>query len=182
MTETDPVLRALAHPLRLRMLSLMWPGPMSAAELARELDVSHALASQHLRRLDAVGLVELAEERTRRGGRERRYRAVQGTPLSDQQDGTPMLAETMAHTLRERAGRREAGGDGVTVDAELWVDPGTWQAVRRRLAELADELHAAARPPHTPGTVPLGVSMMAFPLRAEAKGEDGDGRRVTGER
>lgn len=181
VTETDPVLRALAHPLRLRMLSLMWPGPMSAAELARELDVSHALASQHLRRLDAVGLVELAEERTRRGGRERRYRAVQGTPLSDQQDGTPMLAETMAHTLRERAGRREAGGDGVTVDAELWVDPGTWQTVRRRLAELADELHAAARPPHTPGTVPLGVSMMAFPLRDEAKGEDGDGRRVTGE-
>ncbi|MEU4088009.1 ArsR/SmtB family transcription factor [Streptomyces aureus] len=181
MTETDPVLRALAHPLRLRMLSLMWPGPMSAAELARELDVSHALASQHLRRLDAVGLVELAEERTRRGGRERRYRAVRGTPLSDQQDGTPMLAETMAHTLRERAGRREVGGEGVTVDAELWVDPGTWQTVRRRLAELADELHAAARPPHTPGTVPLGVSMMAFPLRDETKGEGGDGRGVTGE-
>ncbi|MGW2857569.1 helix-turn-helix domain-containing protein, partial [Streptomyces sp. NPDC001215] len=59
MTDTDPVLRALAHPVRLRMLSLMWPGPMSAAELARELDISHALASQHLRRLDTVGLVEL---------------------------------------------------------------------------------------------------------------------------
>ncbi|MFI0965857.1 ArsR/SmtB family transcription factor [Streptomyces sp. NPDC021080] len=165
MTDTDPVLRALAHPLRLRMLSLMWPGPMSAAELARELDVSHALASQHLRRLDAVGLVELAEERTRRGGRERRYRTVQGTPLSDQQDGTPMLAETMAHTLRERARRRETGSEGVTVDAELWVDPRTWQTVRHRLAELAAELHAAARPPHAPGTIPLGVSMMAFPLR-----------------
>ncbi|WP_328673987.1 ArsR/SmtB family transcription factor [Streptomyces sp. NBC_00328] len=165
MTETDPVLRALAHPLRLRMLSLMWPGPMSAAELARELDISHALASQHLRRLDAVGLVELAEERTRRGGRERRYRTVQGTPLSDQHEGTPMLAETMAHTLRERARRRAEGGEGVTVDAELWVDPQTWQNVRQRLAELATELHEAARPPHTPGTVPLGVSVMAFPLR-----------------
>ncbi|MFE1289813.1 ArsR/SmtB family transcription factor [Streptomyces sp. NPDC058751] len=165
MTDTDPVLRALAHPLRLRMLSLMWPGPMSAAELARELDVSHALASQHLRRLDSVGLVVLAEERTRRGGRERRYRAVRGTPLSDRHEGTPMLAETMAHTLRERAGRRVEGGEGVTVDAELWVDPGTWESVRQRLVDLAVELHEAARPPHTPGTVPLGVSMMAFPLR-----------------
>ncbi|WP_459739883.1 ArsR/SmtB family transcription factor [Streptomyces sp. E-15] len=167
MTDSDPVLRALAHPVRLRMLSLLWPGPMSAAELARELDISHALASQHLRRLDAVGLVELAEERMRRGGRERRYRAVHGTPLSDQQDGTPLLAETMAHTLRERAGRRLNSSEGVTVDAELWIDPGTWQDVRRRLAELAAELHEAARPPHTPGTMPLGVSVLAFPLRTE---------------
>lgn len=165
VTDTDPVLRALAHPLRLRMLSLMWPGPMSAAELARELDVSHALASQHLRRLAAVGLVELAEERTRRGGRERRYLTVQGTPLSDQHDGTPMLAETMANTLRERAGRRAEGSEGVTVDAELWVDPQTWENIRSRLADLATELHEAARPPHTPDTIPLGVSMMAFPLR-----------------
>jgi DNA-binding transcriptional ArsR family regulator len=165
VTDTDPVLRALAHPLRLRMLSLMWPRPMSAAELSRELDISHALASQHLRRLDTVGLVELAEERTRRGGRERRYRTVRGTPLSDQHDGTPMLAETMAYTLRERAGRRMEGSEGVTVDAELWVDPETWHDVRRRLAELATELHEAARPPHTRGTIPLGVSMMAFPLQ-----------------
>lgn len=164
MTHTDPVLRALAHPLRLRMLNLMWPGPMSAAELARELDISHALASQHLRRLDAAGLVELAEERTRRGGRERRYRTVHGSPLSDRHDGTPLLAETLAHSLRERAGRRAEAGEGVTVDAELWVDERTWQHVRRRLAELAAELHDAARPPHTPDTVPVGVSVMAFPL------------------
>lgn len=141
---------------------------MSAAELARELGVSHALASQHLRRLDAAGLVELAEERTRRGGRERRYRTVHGSPLSDRGDGTPLLAETLAHNLRERAGRRAGEGEGVTVDAELWVDPGTWHHVRRRLAELAAELHDAARPPHTPGTIPVGVSLMAFPVRDAA--------------
>lgn len=165
VTDTDPVLRALAHPLRLRMLNLMWPGPMSAAELARELDVSHALASQHLRRLDAVGLVELAEERTRRGGRERRYRTVQGSPLSDQRDGAPLLAETLAYTLRERAGRRLEASEGVTVDGELWVDPQTWDNVRLRLAELTAELHQAAQPPHAPGTVPVGISVMAFPLQ-----------------
>ncbi|MGW1160287.1 ArsR/SmtB family transcription factor [Streptomyces sp. NPDC002513] len=173
MTDTDPVLRALAHPLRLRMLSLMWPGPMSAAELARELDISHALASQHLRRLDAVGLVELAEERTRRGGRERRYRTVHGTPLSDQRNGTTMLAETMAHTFRERAGRRQEASEGVTVDAELWVAPEVWQNVRRRLAELAADLHEAAQPPHAPGTIPLGVTITAFPLQ-DVTGPDSD--------
>jgi DNA-binding transcriptional ArsR family regulator len=165
VTDVDPVLRALAHPVRLRMLTLMWTGPMSAAELARELDISHALASQHLRRLDAAGLVELAEERMRRGGRERRYRTVHGSPLSDQREGTPLLAETLTQTLRERATRRTPGGEGVTVDAELWVDPDVWEDVRGRLAALAGELHDAARPPHTPGTTPVGVSLMAFPLR-----------------
>ena len=161
MTDVDPVLRALSHPLRLRMLSLMWPGPMSAAELARELDVSHALASQHLRRLDAAGLVSLAEERTRRGGRERRYRTVHGSPLSDR---GALLAETLTHTLRERASRRAAGTEGVTVDAELWVDPQVWEHFLVRLAALTGELHDAARPPRSPGTKPVGVTVTAFEL------------------
>jgi len=72
--------------------------------IARELGISHALASQHLRKLDAAGLVELAEERRRRGGQERRYRAVRGTPLSDQRDGSRdgglRLAETLVHMLQ----------------------------------------------------------------------------------
>jgi DNA-binding transcriptional ArsR family regulator len=165
VTDADPVLRALAHPVRLRMLTLMWPGPMSAAELARELDISHALASRHLRNLDAAGLVELAEERTRRGGRERRYRTVHGSPLSDHRDGTRMLAATLAHTLQERATHRDPDGRGVTVDAELWVTPEAWEAARRRLADTAAELHDAARPPRAPGTIPVSMSLMAFPLR-----------------
>lgn len=167
MTDIDPVLRALAHPLRLRMMTLMWPGPMSAAELARELDVSHALASQHLRRLDAVGLVELAEERVRRGGRERRYRAVAGSPLSDRREGSPLLAEVLAHTLRERAVHRSPEGQGVTVDAELWLDPEVWQQALDRLTAVFDELHAAARTPRSPGTVPVGLTVMAFPMRRD---------------
>lgn len=162
VTDADPVLKALAHPARLRMLSLLWPGPMSAAELSREMGISHALASQHLRRLDAVGLVELAEERVRRGGRERRYRTVHGSPLSDRREGAPLLAATLAHTLRERAARRAPDAEGVTVDAELWVDPAVWEEARRQLAETARYLHESARPVRDPGAVPVGVSLMAF--------------------
>lgn len=165
MTETDPVLRALAHPLRLRMMTLMWPGPRSAAELARELDVSHALASQHLRQLRGAGLVELAEERVRRGGRERRYAAVRGRPLSEQREGSALLAETLAHTLRERITRRDPAGAGVTSDAELWVEPEVWEDARGRLAAVADDLHEAAQPARTEGTMPVGLSLMAFPMR-----------------
>src|SRR5260221_12983564 len=67
-------LRARAHPLRLRMLSLLTGAALSAAELARGLEVSQALASYHLRQLADAGLVELVGERSRRGGREGRYR------------------------------------------------------------------------------------------------------------
>lgn len=41
-------LRANAHPLRLRMLSLLTGAPMSASDLARELDITQANASYHV--------------------------------------------------------------------------------------------------------------------------------------
>ena len=50
-------LRAMAHPLRLRMLSLLTGAELSAAEVARELGITHANASYHLRvLLDACEL------------------------------------------------------------------------------------------------------------------------------
>ncbi|MFE9653980.1 helix-turn-helix domain-containing protein [Micromonospora sp. NPDC006431] len=164
MSSTDPRLRALAHPVRLRMLSLMWSAPLSAAALARELAISHALASQHLRRLEAAGLVELADVRSRRGGRERRYRAVRGPWLTDQREGQALLAESLARNLLDRVAHRAPDAAGVTIDAELWVDPEEWEAARRRLHAIMTELHDAARPPHAPGTVRVGATMMAFPM------------------
>lgn len=164
VSSTDPRLRALAHPVRLRMLSLMWSAPLSAAALARELDISHALASQHLRRLDAAGLVELADVRSRRGGRERRYRAVRGSWLTDQPEGQALLAESLARNLLDRVAHRAPESAGVTVDADLWVSPEEWEAARRRLQAILAELHDAARPPHAPGTVRVGATVMAFEM------------------
>src|SRR4051794_30024235 len=92
-------LRALAHPLRLRMLSLLTGTALSAAELGRELDVSQALASYHLRQLADAALVQLAEQRSRRGGRERRYRVAPvdpewRTPVADA-EGQALLIEAL---------------------------------------------------------------------------------------
>ena len=51
-------LRALAHPLRSRMLSqLRLHGPATATELADVLDTNTGATSYHLRRLEEVGLV-----------------------------------------------------------------------------------------------------------------------------
>ncbi|MEV0972699.1 ArsR/SmtB family transcription factor [Microtetraspora glauca] len=166
MAEADPRLKALAHPVRLRMLSLLWAAPMSAAELARELEISHALSSQHLRRLRTAGLAELVEIRSRRGGRERRYRAVRGTPLTDQRDEFPLIVETLVQTLRERAARRDPARSGVTADAELWVRAEVWDDVRERMITALFDLHDAAQAPRTPDTVHLAATVVAFPIES----------------
>jgi DNA-binding transcriptional ArsR family regulator len=161
----DPVLRALGHPTRLRMLSLMWAGPLSAANLAAELGISHGLASQHLRTLDRAGLVELTEVRPKRGGRERLYRTVKGTPLSDHKDASPLLTEAYINNLRQRLGMRVPDSDWVVTDAELWVAPEVWIEYRKRLLDAMYELHEHAQPPRTAGTAPIGVTLMAFEMR-----------------
>ncbi|GAB1507991.1 ArsR family transcriptional regulator [Actinophytocola sp. KF-1] len=160
----DPVLRALGHPTRLRMLSLMWSGPLSAAALAAELGISHGLASQHLRTLDRAGLVQLVEVRAKRGGRERLYRTVKGSPLSDRTDASPLLTEAMVNNLRQRLAQRAPGSEMVVTDAELWLDPEVWLDVRKRLHDLMHELHEHSRPPRTPGTTPIGATLMAFEM------------------
>jgi DNA-binding transcriptional ArsR family regulator len=160
----DPVLRALGHPTRLRMLSMMWSGPMSAAALAAELGISHGLASQHLRTLDRAGLVELNEVRAKRGGREKLYRTVKGTPLSDREDASPLLTEAYVSNLRERLATRVPGSPWAVTDAELWVTQEVWTEYGKRLRELMYELHEHALPPRTPGTTPIGVTLLAFEM------------------
>ncbi|GAA1763158.1 winged helix-turn-helix domain-containing protein [Nonomuraea sp. AD125B] len=72
---SDPrVLRAVAHPLRVRLLGLLRSdGPATASELARKVGESSGSTSYHLRELFKFGFVE--EDDERRDGRERRWRA-----------------------------------------------------------------------------------------------------------
>lgn len=60
---SDPLaLRALAHPIRQQLLGLVGrEGTLTGAEAARQLDISQALASHHLRQLAKYGFVEPAE-------------------------------------------------------------------------------------------------------------------------
>jgi DNA-binding transcriptional ArsR family regulator len=68
------VLRAMAHPLRLRLIgALRKDGPATASQLARRLGESSGATSYHLRILAKYGFVEDAADRNR--GRERWWRA-----------------------------------------------------------------------------------------------------------
>ncbi|GAA4916116.1 helix-turn-helix domain-containing protein [Streptomonospora salina] len=176
-------LRLLAHPLRLRLLSLLTAQAMSAAESARELGETQANVSYHLRRLHEGGLLEIAERVRVSGGLARRYRhdPSSGPPALAAQAGAPgghrEAAAAMAAELRRRAGLVHPDGPSHLTDAEVWIDPAEWRSLIRAVADAADRLHAAARPPHTPGTIPTGTTLVMFALAAAAPA-DGDGGGV----
>jgi DNA-binding transcriptional ArsR family regulator len=56
--------KALAHPLRIRMLELLVGGERSVLELARALDVEQPIVSQHLGVLRAKQVVQARKEGT----------------------------------------------------------------------------------------------------------------------
>jgi DNA-binding transcriptional ArsR family regulator len=102
-------LRALAHPVRLQMLSLLTGAPMSAAEVARELGLTHANASYHLRQLFAAGQLVEAGEETIRGGRAKRYRYDVDAPGATAERTTDGRSPSPDDRAGDRAGERRLG-------------------------------------------------------------------------
>ncbi len=160
-------LRVLAHPVRLRILSLLTGVAMSAAEAARELGETQANISYHLRRLHEAGLLDVAEEVRIRGGMAKRYRH---DPESGSRFGSKnpqddrVLVTTMAEELKRRGEFRAADKQGVTVDAEMWVDRETWEKALGHARELGRLLHEAALPPRGRGAIPVNATVSLFEM------------------
>jgi DNA-binding transcriptional ArsR family regulator len=159
-------LRAIAHPLRMRILSLVTALAMSAAEVARELGETQANVSYHLRRLHEAGLLRIAEEVSIRGGRAKRYRhdPDSGEGLTPDFEGHLAVAAVLGEELRRRTALRRPGSRGTVTDAEVWVPPQVWQAVLRQARQISELLHANAKPPRTPGTVRTSATISLFPM------------------
>jgi DNA-binding transcriptional ArsR family regulator len=160
----------LAHPLRLRILSPLTGASFSAMELGRELSISHALASYHLRQLHAAGVIELAEVRPRNGDRERRFSdrpdpAQRAAGPGPDQESEALLAEAVCVELRRRSGNAVPDAGRLGGDAELlWVEPADWQAALDAIRAASVTLHERAKPPRTTGTVRVSVSAVLFAM------------------
>jgi len=164
-------MRALAHPLRLRMLSLLTGGPSSAAVVSRELGVSQANASYHLRQLLAAGLIVDAGEVAVRGGRARMYRhqpELPGPPGAGRAvpaaGSRAAVVDAITQELRRRFPMADPGVPGNLTDAELWVDPDVWAHTVSAVTDAAVALHAAARPPRTEGTIAVNLTAVLFAM------------------
>jgi DNA-binding transcriptional ArsR family regulator len=144
---TDPhALRALAHPLRLRLLEeLAIAGPLTATELAEKVGESPANCSWHLRQLAKFGYIEEAPGGT---GRQRPWRMILrshtwGDPTDDAeltQAGDAAVDIVMDHeyqSLRDyRAWRAR--------ESPLWhAAAGSTQAITWCTAEELDALNKA---------------------------------------
>lgn len=166
MSDDDQLaaLRSTAHPLRLRMLSLLTGSAMSAAELARELHVSHANASYHLRILADAGEVVVDSEEKIRGGVAKRYRHPwqQGFANTEAPFDAGQHVRAMAAELTRRFGDRVQPSKSMLCDAEMWVEPETWERVVALVTEAAGLIHAEARPPRTEGAIHVNLTMAAF--------------------
>ncbi len=119
----DPlVLRAMAHPFRLRLLDLVVRrGTLTSAEAAEATGESTASCSFHLRQLAKYGFVEPAAPRD---GRERPWKRVEGGErIPDSSD--PVLSRAAAEAARVIL-------DRVYAEAFSWLErhgglPRRWQ-------------------------------------------------------
>lgn len=167
-------LRATAHPIRLQLLSLLTGSAMSAAEAGRELRLSQASASYHLRVLERAGMIRVVEVIRLRGGEAKRYRHessaqpfrhhASADPGAGSAEERALYVEALAAELRRRSASR-ADGPQVTTDAELWVDPRVWDRVVMLVGGASALLHAEAQAPRSPGTGPVSMTAALFALK-----------------
>ena len=161
-------LRATAHPVRLEMLSLLTGAELSAAEVARELGITQANASYHLRVLRTAGLLAEAGREKVNGGVAKRYRALWDAqeprdPVHGDADADAEI-RTMLDVGGARLMQRKRRTPGQFTDAALWVEPEVWAEVIERLTAASRLLHESARPPRTEGTIRVNLSVLAFQL------------------
>lgn len=134
--------RALAHPLRLRILRLCLDEALTNRELADRLDRDPATVLYHVRTLLRTGFLRReAERRGRRGAREIPYRSTRKSwTLSFEPDTTGTLAMIDA----TRSELVEAGADGVLelIRTALRLAPERVEALSRRVQGLIEETMA----------------------------------------
>jgi DNA-binding transcriptional ArsR family regulator len=79
----DPrYVKALAHPLRVRILAILEEGEHSPTKIANLLGASLGVVAYHVRTLHQLGLVDLVSTTPRRGAIEHHYRAKERPRVS----------------------------------------------------------------------------------------------------
>jgi DNA-binding transcriptional ArsR family regulator len=91
-----PTLRAVADPLRMRLLMALDEGPLTVKELAARLDVPQTRLYYHVRMLEKFGLLVVASTRMVSGIEERRYAATaKSWDIADDLIDSPAVADVL---------------------------------------------------------------------------------------
>ena len=187
-TDREPVVdrdlvKAIGHPVRMRLLARLNERVASPVELARELGESVQLVSYHVRILRELEFVELVSTTPRRGAVEHHYRATRRAFVSDADYAAmpkDVRAELAGVALERILGQAvEAHAAGVFADSvdsnlsagDFILDEQAWRQLTEKVAEVVEyamELQAEAAPRLQDGAEPVTarVNVLLYPKPA----------------
>jgi predicted ArsR family transcriptional regulator len=145
--------RALAHPLRLRILRLCLDQGLTNKQLATRLELQPATVLHHVRTLVATGFLAQEEARPgRRGSTEKPYRATGKSWWVDAGDTRPAGEGLVAAIDATRAELVEAGAASIVTQGRLGMrlSPERREELAARLNDLAEEYAFADDPDGEP--------------------------------
>lgn len=184
ITPTPVALRALAHPVRLRLLGLLRvDGPSTATRLAERLGLNSGATSYHLRQLGQHGFV--VEDTERGNARDRWWRAAHRSTHTDDDAPDPTVrdasdafvqaaavvyAEQLQRAMEERpmlpSEWRRAGTHS---DWVLDLTPAQTYELKQRLFEVIQE-YVGGEP--AAETAQVMLQLQLFPRPGTVAGAD----------
>ena len=183
IVPTARQLRALAHPVRLRMLGMLrLEGPATSTSLAHRLGLNTGATSYHLRQLAEHGFIE--DDTSQGSGRERWWRATYTstrTELGSRDDSADpdvidaylqtvvtVYTEQLQRAIEERPLLPEEWREATTFsDWQHRVTP----AQARALIDRMDEILTAVEDDDDPAAATVTFNVNVFP-RPGALGQD----------
>jgi DNA-binding transcriptional ArsR family regulator len=195
----DPrYVKALAHPLRIRILALLADRSASPVQLSAQLDATLGTVAYHVRTLHNLGLVELVDTRQRRGATEHYYRAREHPRFPDDAWAglAPVAKQRMLSAMLQQIGQyvtasAAAGGfdraEAHMTRRSLRLDePGfeqlaaatrKWLGDAEKIGEAAGKRLERAGVGSADESVDVGLVVMVFEGRRVEDGTpEGDGR------
>ena len=178
---TNPqIAKAMAHPLRVRILGILDDRVASPSELADELNADLGVVSYHVRTLARAGLLKLVRKKQRRGAVEHFYKAAERPVITDDAwKSMPSIVKQAAvgsalNQIAEHVtSAAEAGGfdredmhmtrSPVTVDAKGWAEISkTLEKARKEFETIAKRSNERLAKSGSEGAIDASVVLMFF--------------------
>ncbi|HET6548734.1 MAG TPA: helix-turn-helix domain-containing protein [Solirubrobacter sp.] len=172
-TSEARIAKALAHPLRARILQRLGERVASPGDLATELDAPLGVVSYHVRMLRDYDCVELVRTEPRRGALQHFYRATARPTLDEDQWRTlpsGLRRELAGATLQELVDDLAKAADAGQLDdpemvmnrTPLELDERGWKKLNRLLARTHEQALAIAAESADRGSADVFASELAL--------------------
>jgi DNA-binding transcriptional ArsR family regulator len=150
--------RAVADPLRAKIIALLRDRARSTQELSHELKIPKGTVGHHMKVLERAGLIKVVRTRRVRAVTEKYYGRTARLFLYEGEQAPDLVAPVAATTLRQAADEVGAGSVGSgfgLVRARL--APADVRRLQRRLTRLIDDFRACDTPDGVPWNFVSGL-------------------------